>query len=307
MKTKMYPINQSPLYRLRKKSDLERLLGLEPGVLKKEICLDSQYSVFYIKKKSGGERTVVNPNGKRVVQIQKSLFKYLNRIERPEWVKSGRKSESYITNAAEHVDFSYGMKSDISCFYDSVAYNRIRKFFLEKLEMPQDVAEIMTRMVTYKRHLPTGGKVSMLIAYFAYEDMFKEIRQTAEKQGIVFTLYVDDLSFSSEERISADFFDDVYRIVARYGLKAKWSKTQFYSNGGYREYTGVGIKDREMILPNDRRRDIIECFKACQDNPEDMKLLASLNGKLNAARQVEPDAFSQIYGYVKKRNKQVAI
>lgn len=297
----MYPINQSPLYRLHKKSDLEQLLRLKPGVLRNEVCLDSQYSVFYKKKSSGGKRTVAYPKGKQLIQIQKVLFKYLNRIERPEWVKSGRKGESYITNAAEHVEHLYGMKSDISRFYDSVAYNRIRKFFREEMEMSPDVAEIVTRMVTYKRHLPTGGKASMLIAYFAYEGMFHEIYRAAEEQGIVFTLYVDDLSFSADRRIEAEFFDKIHGIVAKYGLKAKWSKTQFYNNSGYREYTGVGIKDGRMVLPNDRRLDIIDSFKACQENPDNMELLASLNGKLNAARQIEPGAFPQIYGYVKKR------
>lgn len=303
MKTKMYPINQSPLYRLHKKSDLAQLLGIESGVLRNEVCFDSQYFVFYRKKSSSGKRTVAYPKGKQLVQIQKVLFKYLNRIERPEWVKSGRKGESYITNAAVHVERSYGMKSDISSFYDSVAYNRIRKLFREELEMSPDVAEIVTRMVTYKRHLPTGGKASMLIAYFAYEDMFQQIYRVAEEQGIVFTLYVDDLSFSADRRIEAEFFNGIHGIVAKYGLKAKWSKTEFYSNDGYREYTGVGIKDGKMILPNDRRLDIIENFKACQTNPDDVKLLASLNGKLNAARQIEPGIFPQIYGYVKKRIK----
>ena len=303
MKVKMYPMNQSPLYRLRKKTDLEQLLGLEAGTLRHEICLDHQYSVFYIPKDDGGRRTVVNPKGKLAIQVQRALFKYLNRIERPWWVKSGRKGESYITNAATHIDHPYGMKSDVSSFYDSVSYNRIRYFFREKLEMSPDLAEIMTRMVTYKRHLPTGGRASMLIAYFSYEEMVRKIYRAATERKIIFTLYVDDLSFSADKRIEAGFFDEVSRIVREYGLTAKWKKTKIYNNGVYRKYTGVGVKDGKMVLPNDRRRDIVKCFKEHQKTPENVRLLVSLNGKLNAARQIEPNIFPQIYGYVRKRNK----
>lgn len=298
---KTYPINQSPLYRLHKKSDLEQLLNLKRGVLKKEVCFDSQYSVFYIDKKDGGKRKVVNPRGRQIVNIQDRLFRYLNRIERPDWVKSGRKGDSYITNAAAHQNNKYGMKSDISSFYDSVTYSKIRRFFLEKMEMSKDTAEIVTRMVTYKRCLPTGGKTSMLVAYFAYQNMFEEIHQISDDRGIVFTLYVDDLSFSSNNRIEVDFFDEIHKIISKYGLKAKWKKTIFYSNQGYREYTGVGIKDGDMVLPNFTRQGIIDCFAKCQKNPDDMELLESLKGKLIAARQIEPDIFPQIYGYVRKR------
>lgn len=301
---KTYPMNQSPLYRLHKKADLEQLLNLKRGAVRKEVCFDSQYSIFYIDKKDGGKRKVVNPRGRQIVNIQDKLFRYLNRIERPDWVKSGRKGESYITNAAAHQNNQYGMKSDISSFYDSVAYSKIRRFFLEKMEMSKDTAEILTRIVTYKRNLPTGGKTSMLVAYFAYQDMFDEIHRKAEERGIVFTLYVDDLSFSSQKRIEADFFEEIHSLIRQYGLKAKWKKTVFFSNKGYREYTGVGIRDGELVLPNSTRQRIIDCFAMCQKNPDDMELLESLKGKLIAARQIEPDIFPQIYGSIRKRNNE---
>ena len=217
-------------------------------------------------------------------------------------MKSGRKGESYITNAAAHQNDQYGMKSDILSFYDSVAYNKIRQFFFEKLEMSRDTAEILTRMVTYRRNLPTGGKTSMLVAYFAYQNMFDEIHRRAEERDIAFTLYVDDLSFSSQKRIESDFFEEIHSLIRQYGLKAKWKKTVFYSNQGYREYTGVGISNGELVLPNVTRKGIIDCFAMCQKNPDNMELLESLKGKLIAARQIEPDIFPQIHGYIRNRN-----
>ena len=50
----------------------------------------------------------------------------------------------------------------------------------------------------YKRQ-PTGCPTSQLIALYAYENMFNEIYDVACTNGCIFTVYVDDMTFSAEK------------------------------------------------------------------------------------------------------------
>ena len=297
---KKYPIKQSPLYRLRNKTTLAKLLGLPETLLKNRISFDEQYIEFCKPKEHGdGQRRFSSPSGKSIVRAQKRLFLYLSRIEKPLWVKSASRGESYITNAVAHRTNAYGLKTDISSFYESVTFSRIRSCYLDTFEMAPDIAEIMTILSTHRRKLPTGAPASMLVAYFAYKKMFDSIYDYSLKQNISFTLYVDDLSFSSDSAIPKEFFLEVQRILVSYGLKAKWKKTKFYSKNEYKEYTGVGItQNGGLSVPNRMRKSILECYSKCTANPANHKELQRLQGKLNAARQIEPEVFPEIFNYL---------
>ena len=170
-----YPMIYSPLYRLRSKKKLTQLLKLPSGYFNKLVNLNEQYTEFCLPKKDGKKNRYFSVPHNEAEYIQKRLFTLLERIERPEWVKAGKKGESYISNAAEHTEGKYGFKMDIAAFYDSVSFAKIRECFLKKFKMSSDIAEIMTLLVTYRRKIPTGGAASMLASYFAYEDMFIEI------------------------------------------------------------------------------------------------------------------------------------
>ena len=304
---KSIPLNQSPLFRLRNRTKLAELIGLPKNLFRKSINFDDQYIDFSKPKKHGdGLRYFSTPKGKEIALIQERLFCLLDRIERPYWVKSGQKGESYITNADAHKLNKYGMKTDISSFYESVSFSKIRDCFLDKFQMSSDLAEIMTKLVTHNRKIPTGGAASMLVAYYAYEDMFDKIHTYAEQNGITFTLYVDDLSFSSSRPITAEHFSIIRSIIQSYGLHTKWQKTNFYTKGKYREYTGVGINSKgKLIVPNHMREDIINTYKDCRVDGTNMKKLERLQGKVNAANQIEQGIFPQIRLYLLEKSKEL--
>lgn len=54
------------------------------------------------------------------------------------------------------------------------------------MQTSPDVAKILTDIVTYNGGIPTGCPTSQLIAFYAYEDMFKQIQQCAESYGCIF-------------------------------------------------------------------------------------------------------------------------
>ena len=307
---KSIPIEESQLYNLKRKSKLEALLGMPRGYLSKPIDLDNQYNEFSELKKDGVSKRYYRYPAKRseLEKYQWKLFKYLNQIIIPEWVKSSQKGESYITNASVHKVFPYGMKMDISSFYDSASYKRIRRCFLNVFHMDSDIAEIVARLLTYQkdmtRGVPTGGAASMRLMYFTYQDMYKEIFELSEKEGINLTVYVDDLSFSSNHPLTKQFADKVKTIVRNYGLTINDKKTKTYSHGKYRCYTGVGIYNGQLRVPNHLHKEIMELFLQCKKS-NSIKDMVRLRGKVNSARQIEPEIFPGVYAYLQGKKLEI--
>lgn len=97
MNNKCYSLEHSPLYRLRNRRKLAILLKLD----ERYFCRECEYIYhgFSRSKPNGdGIRKFTVPFDDLKV-IQKQISKLLSRIETPDWVMSGKKSCSYITNA----------------------------------------------------------------------------------------------------------------------------------------------------------------------------------------------------------------
>lgn len=77
--------------------------------------------------------------------------------------------------------------------------------------------------------MTTGSPTSQLVAYFAYEKMFAEIKEVASSHGCIFTLYVDDMTFSSAEPFNkTKLQSEVSVLLRKYGHKEKSSKVRYY-------------------------------------------------------------------------------
>ena len=187
-----------------------------------------------------------------------------------------------------HLDSDYVRTMDISHFYDSVSRNRVYHMFRDLFLMEDDIATIMTNLVMHGNVLPTGAPSSQLIAYWAYQDIFSEINEYANENNCKFSLYVDDMIFSSENRIPYDFREHIAAILKNNGLYAKRQKDKQYGPNAFKIVTGCGIKNGRMRLQNKRRKEIIELYNQYSKDPCDITV-KRLRGKLIAARQEEPD------------------
>lgn len=90
--------------------------------------------------------------------------------------------------------------------------------------------------------MPTGCPTSQIIAYYAYEDMFEEVNCITKQNNCVFTLYVDDMTFSSF--LPFDLYkicDTVNSVLRKYGHRLKVSKTKYCSQKDFKLITGVAV------------------------------------------------------------------
>ncbi|MFR7991363.1 MAG: reverse transcriptase family protein [Lachnospiraceae bacterium] len=292
---KTYPLKNSPLYGMRNRTKLALLLGLNKNYFSK--IHKYTYNCFSRPKPNGGERYFTEPTGELKL-IQKRINRLLSRIETPNWVTSGKKQNSYVTNAQRHRNNLFVKTMDISQFYESVQRGKVYKLFRDTFKMEKDICWLMTNLVTYKGKLPTGSPTSQLIVYWAYSQMFEEISTIALDNECEFTLYVDDMTFSSMHPISNKLREEVDKILKKDDLKAKSKKDHYYQSDVFKVVTGVGIQNGELRALNGKKKQILDKYRECKAS-HNLYEIEKLKGMLCSLRQIESGIFPEIYNFVK--------
>jgi len=297
---KKYPIEQSALYKCRSLRRLNALLFLD--IDSKQIADIKKYYCFEINKKDGIAKRKITAPTKKLKTVQKRVLYLLQRIERPNWLISGEKGKSYIDNGKAHIYSNYFLAIDIKSFYDNCNREYVFRFFKDYLQVSGDIAGILTDVVTYDNGIPTGCPTSQLIAYYAYGKMFREISEIAQKYDCIFTLYVDDMTFSSQEHFDVNSMKkEIDCTLRKYGHKPKYSKMKYYSRGKDVLITGTVVnRNHELKIPNKLQKKIYDGFQNVKDvdikemDCNKKKEIASLRGKLQAAKSIECNKFSDI-------------
>ena len=299
---KKYDITQCALYKCRTRKRLEYLLRLDPGGLK---MIDGiiGYHKFEIDKKHSDEKREITAPDKTLKAIQRKILYLLQRVIRPEWLISGEKQKCYIDNGKAHLNGKYVLTIDIKKFYDNCTREPVYQFFVQKLKTSPDVAEILTNIITYNGGIPTGCPTSQIMAFYAYSDMFSEIFDLAKQHGCKFTLYVDDMTFSSKEPFSSHQLSQMIdRVLRKYGHKPKYPKVKYYGPSDYKPITGTVVTpEHSLAVPNGLQKTIYDAFQTVKPligvetcSEEDARQILSLKGQIQAACNIEDGKFPEI-------------
>lgn len=299
------------MHALPSKKRLAKCLGTDEKSLRrlaKEVkSLYPPYTCFNQKQKNK-VRKIENPSPELKI-AQKKLKKLLSRIETPEWLMSGKKSVSIFNNAAFHKGNKIFLCVDIQSFYKNISKDHVKGCFIHTFLMAEDVAGLLSDIVMFherngkvKNYLPTGAPSSQAIAYWTYHKMFANIYNLANSRGITMSLYVDDLTFSSNKTIPNDFLNILKEKLAVFGLTLKESKIKRYGAGAYKSVTGCIITpDNKVKIPNRIRNKILTLMGKDKIENIEFDRLEKLFGSLNSARQIESNFFSDVYRRVKKQ------
>ena len=297
MASRGYKIDQSPLYKLSNKRKLATILLMEYATLlhAKEMI---NYTVSEIEKGSGGFRTIYNPC-RELKQVQRRIKNLLSRISIPSWVFSGRKGFCHVDNGKYHEHSIYFIQSDLHAFYDSCSREPVYRLFKDRFKCSSDVSALLSDLTTLTLEdgstvIPTGSPCAQLVAFFAFQDMFNELHDLACNHGCKFSLYVDDLTFSSKTPFNnpAVFKKKLLQIVKRYGHSLSLSKTAYRGADETKIVTGVAItKEGVSAIPNKLRYKIVQ--GTAQSGTGDTSTALSTLGRINSARMVEPSSFPE--------------
>lgn len=282
---KTYALDQCPLYKIASRKRLaQEVFNVDLPFLERLAANEGNFRVFTIRR---GEKDRQVEVPKVVLErIHRRLFNLLERIEKPDYLHSGVRGRSYISNAKVHTGAVPLVKLDLKKFYPSVDGARVSRFFTGTMRCSPDVAALLTRLCTFENHVPTGSCVSQLLAFYAAKPLFDELHALAVAAEVHDSCYVDDLTWSGHGATPA-FLWAAKQVVHRHGFAHH--KDRCFAAGDRKLVTGVMLDgDRIAVLPS-KEFDLWRNIQALGGFEPQERIVAvnSLIGTAVAAGQIE--------------------
>lgn len=251
-----------------------------------------------------GKSRMVQVPRRDLKHIHRRLYCLLNQMITPDYVHSGQRGRSYVTNAMAHVKPSIPRalyKVDVHRFFESVRWEDVYGFFNVRMACSPDVSALLADICTVEalpdafrpdggrqRHLPTGSPVSQVLAYWCFASMFESLHKLATSRGLRMTVYVDDVAMSGP-RIGLRLQAAANDIIARYNLIGHKERYWGLSRPGL--VTGAIVATDGLRLPNSRRQEIltgVRELKKIISPRRRIEHLRVLVGQLWSAFELEP-------------------
>lgn len=156
---------------------------------------------------------------------------------------------SPLTNARPHTGARFLQKFDIKDFFSNISRPQVEQA-LTALGFGAEAASVLSRLTCCRGRLPLGARTSPRLSNMVLIDVDDQLELLAEANGLVYTRYADDLTFSGPE-----FFDvtsDVEQTVIASGFELNRSKSRQFKHGQPMFVTGLSVED--ATSPRVRKR-----------------------------------------------------
>lgn len=307
-------------------ADIAGALGLTVPELR-WLCFHNEaadrmhYVQFHVPKRSGGHRLLAAPLPKLARAQAWILRNLLDKIEIAGPAHGFIKGRSTVTNARPHTERAIVVNLDLSDFFPSITWRRVRGV-LEKLGYSPAAATVLAllctepprRRVEYEgrgywvavgdRALPQGAPTSPALSNLVTRKLDRRLTGMSAKMGWEYTRYADDLTFSAPARKAGNdtpasndvamLIARVRHIVAEEGFSVNQKKGRVQRSGGRQSVTGI-VVNHGLSLPREeirRLRAILHNAKktglAAQNREGVPNFEAHLRGKLAYLHMVDP-------------------
>ena len=252
---------------------LARAMGLTVSQLRwltfnRKVSETSHYRRFALPKKTGGTRDISAPLPLLKQAQAWVLDNILYQLEPTAQAHGFVPGRGILTNALPHVGKTLVINLDLKDFFPTIDYRRVKGLFRaigysEKLatifallctEPEVDHVEADGRafyVQTGRRALPQGAPSSPAITNLICRRMDARLRGVAEKFGLTYTRYADDLTFSGDDAqhsaIIGKLLWQVRQVVKDEQFVLHPAKTQIMRKGSRREVTGIVVNEKPNI------------------------------------------------------------
>lgn len=190
-------------------------------------------------KKGGGFRETHDAEPRLKIIHERIKNKLLKEVKFPDYIQGGiavpEKPRSYITNAQQHSGKTIIIAEDIASFYPSTNKKIVFSVWTSFFQFTKDVAELLTKLTTHEEQLPQGWKTSGYIANLAFFRLEPLLVERLQKQGLVYTRYIDDITISSKRPLSTiekrNIIASIYGMLLSLDYSPKRSKQEILTKG----------------------------------------------------------------------------
>jgi RNA-directed DNA polymerase len=258
--------------------ELAPLLGVKAGMLSNQLYKkpkESLYKKFEIPKRHGGTREISAPEGdlkllqhrvSRILQVCQAEINLTHgqvEDEEHQGIAHGfKRHHTIMTNGRAHVTRRYVFNVDVSDFFGSINFGRVRGFFIrdKNFKLHPDVATVLAQIACHENKLPQGSPCSPVISNLIGHSLDIPLVRLAAGTGTTYTRYADDLTFSTNKqnfpsRIAVQVGNHDWepgyglkRIIARSGFSVNDKKTRMQYRDSRQEVTGLTV-NRKVNVP----------------------------------------------------------
>lgn len=248
---KSYSLKDSPLFNISSKRKLLKVIAFDDPSIKEIKASIGNYSIF-TQMKGSKSRIIEKPIGD-LDKLQSRIASLLCRIEVPDFMHSGVKRKSHVSNARSHLNSEKTFTTDIKSFFPSTSECMVFNFFYKTMKCAPDVADLLAKLCTCDGHIPTGSRISMPLSYWANHRMFAEMEALSRRLDVTMTLYVDDLTFSGSA-VNLLFVKMIKSIASRHQHVLHPKKSVLYSPNVTKVVTGVVIRNGLIYVKNEQHK-----------------------------------------------------
>ena len=265
---------------------LGSILGLPPATLRHIARhADRYYHSFLINRPGRSKPREIDPAWGILEKIQDRIKRrILDRFKFPGFVHGGVRGRSTTSNARPHVGQPKVVKADIHSFYGTATAGAVARAWKEHFGCGRETTWLLTRLTTYKGHLPQGTHTSPDLANLVILPAAERICAAAQDRGLGFTIFVDDITVSgADAELMIDF---IAREIGRLGFSLSRKKTQVMPRGALQVVTGNAVNRKisnGAAKVRSFRRELLKIFRT-----GDSHARARLNGKVAHATSVCP-------------------
>lgn len=261
------------------------------------------YKIHKISKRAAGKyRTIHAPDQLMRVFQFKILTKLLNELEVPDYLWAFEANRSIPQMADMHTNKAVVLSFDIKDFFTSITNNILVDVF-GKYDITDKAAITLSEICTYKYFVPQGAltspKVSNLVAANTFGPAIKEY---CENNNLVLSIYADDITISSTEKLEWDQIKTISDFVAgevrRHNFRINQAKTKVMFSNRRQWVCGAVVNEKVNMLRSERLKlramvhNVVKNGYEIESKKLEMtaqKFSEHLRGKLNWFKQLNPE------------------
>jgi len=198
-------------------------------------------------KKNSTKKRILEPSTSYIKHVQKKLnSRILQKFPFPNNVVGGVSKKTVRDNALIHLKQPVVVALDIKNCFSNIKNSMVYDMFRKEFGFSTSIASLLTRLTTFRGHVPQGAPTSSSIANLCLLPMHREISEYCLNNGICNSLWVDDITLSG--KMPQEHIQPIIDIVMKYGLSVSDRKIIIMPASIRQEVTGVVVNSSKPSI-----------------------------------------------------------
>lgn len=150
------------------------------------------------------------------------------------------------SNALCHATQHYLLNIDLKDFFHQIKSHTIESI-CSSLGFEPTLSKEVSIITTKDGRLPMGSPTSPVLSNWAALSLDQKLMQWASEKNIIYTRYVDDLSFSGMKDLSG-LQESIFAIISENGFYINDQKIKYYLPEDIKTITGIDIQQLNLTV-----------------------------------------------------------